>query len=449
MDPISTLALANTAIDTAKKITSGVNAGGVTFEKQGKYQAADVANLILGTNFGKSNPGLAKTNGRITSLLTDFVIEPAILTTRAAKESSIYLPLLNLEVDIYASHWLQAFEVLKNFHGVNVNKALDLLSTKTSSLGETIGRKLAGAAGLGIAVVENYAGNNFITNAADTINKYTKLSLDPLQDLLINGKLKFTSDNANIEITLDAFPLPNQVPDEEYKNKPNAVVKDDYKKQLGYAALERKIQITYTISGKTTENNKKADTNVVTIPITIKGLIIESTIENIIRLLENTDYDKTFAGRRHEYKSGAISWKDFLFGGDLIKKDKQRILRDENELIKFLNEKERTSNANNYSKGFVAQSNMLVMSTSDIRHINSALLGDFFKEENVRQELLNRTKAINVAVIDEDYERVGIATADHRGLVLISFKQLQNYKPSSDTYENFIQSLLLNKPISF
>lgn len=88
-----------------------------------------ILNLIK--NSGKER--VLRSDGSITKFLSKFIVEPVIIISKDAKKTEVADKVIGLNADIFSSFYLQAFNVLSGIYDVNVNVAIDVLSSDTST----------------------------------------------------------------------------------------------------------------------------------------------------------------------------------------------------------------------------------------------------------------------------------------------------------------------------
>lgn len=356
------------------------------------------------------NVALAKTNGQITKLLSQYIVEPVIISTHSVRDADpdVFQRLTELNTDIFASFYLQAFRILCDQYGANLNSAVNLLSTDNS-------------------IVFSDVATEADTSYLDMIlndTKYVRISTEK-KDILDN----ILSDNRTQK--------DHKIGVDESLSK--------FEKSPLYSMLTRNIEVSVTVD----EKGKNARTLV--IPITIKAHIMLCGIDSLLNMLAPNKVDKSFSYRLDEYRAGAISLSELIFCGDLIKKYKDNKIRDKEGLLNVVNERSINASArviNNGIRGFEANYNMLMVTANEKVRLDKHVVGDIYKEKH-KQDLLNQAHAINISVVDEDYERVIMLTKDIRGSSNVGFKQLKKRKADSGNYDELIKALMVSKPMSF
>lgn len=353
---------------------------------------------------------LATTNGSITKLLSKYIVSPIIICTNTAQEIEIFDKVNELNCDVFASFYMQAFQILTNEYNLDSTMAVDLLSTDQISFGS------------------NYDKVIKVLNGEENSSYRT----------LMNNGLYLTTTVSKEE----------DDGDDEYKGTKLNNIKSSGEKDPTNIILQRNLTVTYHV-----KNAESKVEHTIVIPIIIKAHIIITSIESILNLLTPTSKNKSFWNRLDDYRAGSIGLKELIFCGDLIKEYKNVKRKDKDKLFNILHDRS-TLNAvnlltNSPTQGFGAKYNMLVITSDDKSRIDKYIGGDILKENN-KQKLLDDINGISVSILDPDYERLQMLISDIRGTTDIGFKTLAKRK-SKDSSElgDIFKSMMLNKPIGF
>lgn len=399
---------------------------------------------------------LITSNGSITKLLSNYIVEPVILATYDARESEVFDSVSNLNTDIFTSFYMQAFQVLTNQMDIDARTAVNLLSTDSSAfspkslleLGQYVqGKKaLAGVVGGAAAAVENY---NYLEILNNPKNKFLKVNFAS------EGPFDQNEEPAEVEIPL--YPDNIKRNDKIYQNKDLYEIE----KHPLYAVQTRNLNLEISIDYKSTamrqkyeEQGKEPPTQLKTIviPIIIKAHIIVLGVQDIINALKPNSRTKSLSYRIDEWRAGAISFKDLIFCSDLIRDYKDVKKKDRNSIVELINARNLNANLNTIygAKGFESNYNMIICTTNDKVKIDKAMNGDIFKE-GVKQKFLADMHAIGCTVLDEDYERLSILIKDIRSRSDVGYKAIQKRKPGSAEQDliKMTQALLMNKQLVF
>lgn len=355
---------------------------------------------------------LIKTDGSITKLLSKYIVEPILIVSKDTMHIEELDRMLETQVDIFSSYYMQAFQILSTTYGLSHGVVLDLLATDNGSLKRVLDR--------GLTVADKGLKNGFEDNT------------NYLDDLLATEEIKISTE-AGSERT-----MVNRV----------TAAKDT--EGTLRAMLTRSLEISIPIH--TTKMGKHGAETVVDhtlmIPITVKAHVIFTDVGQILNMLNPSATDKSFGYRLDEYKSGGISLADLVFATDIIKEYKKNKINDKDQLLNVINE--RTLSANSKAldhKGVVGYEkyyNMLVVSANDKIRLDKHVNGDFFKEK-YKQRLLEQARAMTVTIMDEDYERAVVLTKDIRGKSDISFKALSKRKDGKVDLNDMLKAMVSNK----
>ena len=197
---------------------------------------------------------------------------------------------------------------------------------------------------------------------------------------------------------------------------------------------------------------KNGESRTLIVPITIKTHVIVTQFDNILNMLKPNDRTKKFGYRLDEYKSGAISLRELIFCGDLIKSYKNNKLKDKDGLISIIKQREESANSKLISTremvGFEKYYNMLIV-TADEKILLSKHVGGDILNEKYKQELMTQAHALTLSVIDPDYERVYILTKDIRGRSDVTFKAIARKSNKESDATDIMKAILANRPPVF
>lgn len=370
----------------------------------------EIAKTVLGA--ATSNKlSLIRTDGSITRLLSNYIVEPVIIASNSTREYDVIEKILEANLDMFSSFYLQAFEILRNVYGLDTGIVVNSLGTDNST---------------------------FIKDTSVWAGKQSLESIKlPLDELLSFESLSLSIEDDN---------------DKGYKAKSaNTSTTKDFKEQATSTLLQRNIEVTMDVSGtiisKNEERNGKTFKHTVIIPITIKAHVLFVTIDNILTMLKPNANDKTFAYRFDEYRAGIIGLADLIFCNDIIKKYKENKLDDKAKLLDILNDRTLSANSKvtyNGMAGFEKYYNMLVVTDEDKvkldKHVNGNIVDPKYKEK-----LLEQAKAMTCTVIDSAYERIYILVKDIRGKTDISFKSISKRKESGADLSEIVRALMTNR----
>jgi len=429
-------------IATASVVTAIAN----LFSKS--YDKTDLAKGLK--DIYKENKGFVpmKTSGSITKLLSSFIVEPIAIVDSSLRTEEHIDKILELNADIFSGYFAQAFDVLVKVYGVDHRTVLDLLSTNKSALSGALSSESK------IASIDELLDDN-----TDILSIETKTLNDIEEEEEIKAKVRDkyneAADNRRKKAKEEEDDRRNKAKIDEEKRKTTQNIKEsNLKTQMDYltkpteliddknisSIVQKKINIEILLT-------RSGIAHTIVIPMLIKLDVRFVSPKHILDVVDSKGNDKKFSYRLDEYRAGAISLSDLVFGNDLIRKYKSNQLQDHNELLDIINAKVANANAKLVTRmgvGYEKYFNLLIVSTATKASMERAVKGKLIKTK-YKEKVLEQTNALMLTVVDEDYERVIIYTKDIDGVSDITFKSLA--KGSKDGGMNDIfKSLVGNRP---
>lgn len=447
----------------------------------GLYKNADSDNMEQFIKRCQQENIFLSYNGSIAKLVSKYIIEPVIICSDKLKTHELTDKINKLHTDIFASFYSQAFQILTSVHGMNANVALELLSTDTGSfISATASRVLNVLAqeehiggfhadlvsngkylniSFGLEADNGKKGNSPFDAVANTMSspEFAKAKQDIENEGMKtskgkNGEADKATNGSNGKVDnnttedKDKDGKKKKEDDEKTNNKVRAFresrinsVKDD--DNLAMSTIFKTFEITIT---QTTEDGKKLPTLV--IPITIKTYVIYTKVEQIVNMIEPQDMKKSFFYRLDEYKSGAIKFRDLIFAGDLVKSYKKNKLKDKDNLLQLMSNRNMTS-ANKAIKvgkeGFEKFYNMIVITADEVPLFKRSVGGDIEKP-NYKDKFLNMVRGLSFTIVDLDYERISVHIKDLTGKSDISFNGLKRKKDGDFQLTDFLKTMMNN-----
>jgi nitrogen regulatory protein PII-like uncharacterized protein len=199
------------------------------------------------------------------------------------------------------------------------------------------------------------------------------------------------------------------------------------------------VSITYRRPGS-------VEPQVIVIPVIIIPVIIFTDVKELIDSLVLEDKDASFRERLDQYRAGVISLKDLIFATDLVKKYKEKKLKNKNDVAKLIKEINSVNNITGLISGrmkFSTNFNMYIFDINEKPLIDDAIGGDVYKFK-YRRALADKLRAFSFTFVDNDKERIVYMLDDIMSPSVLTFKMLKNQKDAeiNDVFKN----LLLNKP---
>lgn len=415
-------------------------------------------------------------SGTLTGITKNLIVEPTIITTPNVRNSKVFDNLISLNINLFTSFYIQAFQILSDVLGQRPIEAIDILSTN----------KYTGAA------MERYTRNkvyDFLLNkeALDTpmclgdidftnpiflLNQEDRNELKTLLEYTVELDMNM---EANPPINIGAIvnaaarraqqarqsvqpqpPQPPQVNNNQNNNNGkgnnnngnnnnNTPVDrvtarsltrekitdriDMYRKQADamYESLNQVLVRSINVKARRAGSGGGASAgDEYIIPITIVGTIKVVPVEEIIVAISNYDYKKSFTYRYREWRSGGISLADLVFASDLIQEYKKNKLSKDSKLMSDIEMKKRASGIRQTVTGTVGAEvsyNMVQVTDYELEMIEKAY-NKKLDSYNNRNGFLKVLNAHNLSVVDDDAERVQIYIADIQGAMDIGFNKL-------------------------
>ena len=415
-------------------------------------------------------------SGTLTGITKNLIVEPTIITTPNVRNSKVFDNLVSLNINLFTSFYIQAFQILSDVLGQRPIEAIDILSTN----------KYTGAA------MERYTRNkvyDFLLNkeALDTpmclgdvdftnpiflLNQEDRNELKTLLEYTVELDMNM---EANPPINIGAIvnaaarraqqarqpvqpqpPQPPQVNNNQNNNNGkgnnnngnnnnNTPVDrvtarsltrekitdriDMYRKQADamYESLNQVLVRSINVKARRAGSGGGASAgDEYIIPITIVGTIKVVPVEEIIVAISNYDYKKSFTYRYREWRSGGISLADLVFASDLIQEYKKNKLSKDSKLMSDIETKKRASGIRQTVTGTIGAEvsyNMIQVTDYELEMIEKAYNKklDSYNNRNAFLKVLN---AHNLSVVDDDAERVQIFISDIQGSMDVGFNKL-------------------------
>ena len=265
---------------------------------------------------GQAGKILYSYDGSITKLLSDYIVEPTIVVSKELRDTEVLPKVIQAQVDVFASYYAQAFNVLSNVYEQDPLTSVKLLASSGKDTYSTL-KDMATDAVLKDLATESYTQDLLCVSMEDKDNK--KPSFPTIVNQTDKGGYLYALYTRQFEVSVNGH----------YKN----------------------------VEGK--DNNAK-----IIIPITIRANVIFTSYDNIENILGPNNDKKSFWYRWNEYLSGGISFMDLVTAGDLVREYKKNRLLDSENILQFINAKKDTAAAKglfNHSFGFEYLYNMYIL----------------------------------------------------------------------------------------
>jgi len=386
---------------------------------------------------------LYSTKGSMIKLLSTFIIEPTIVISRDLREEEVTEKLAEINLDIFASFYIQAFNVMTNVYGMSQHTAFDVLSSK----GGLPIRANGGKSAFEEMDMISFEDNDFLPisleqrgNRRRPVNKNANNKYQQAKNFMnkVNGRLN----------KLEKTPKENK---EMKLVSPSARINEG-KGVIVPTLMQKSIDITFTVNSEDKKSGKKFTRDII-VPVLIKATVIYSDFSNIETMVDTNGRDKKFSSRLDEYRAGMISLGDLIFADDLIKEYKNNKFKDKDDLIGYMESRATTANKKLLTKGaigFGKYYSILIINKRQLAIIENKLGGKIDKPR-YKEMLAEQTKSLLINVVDTDWERVTVYTKDLRGTSDLSFKVIKKRKGDGNSNElaEVFKAISSNKPPVF
>jgi len=339
-------------------------------------------------------------SGSLVKINSLFSVRPMIIINEELKyaDQTNMKNILDAQIKIFISNYVQAFLMLINIENKSAKNTLTILNTVSANT---------------LDMVES-----FVKKADAGFESYDYLldSLDSKGSLPISGY--------------------------EAKNKKSKSISTKYSLSK-VSKLEQTFIVSHDIEIVT--ESKKGEKRIITIPLVFYPRFMYTNSETLINSLLSENVDASFFSRYEGYRAGAINLSDLIFATDLIKKVRDKKIKNENDVAKLLKGIQLSSTIADIYKGtssFAKNYNMYILTTEDKVKIDTLLSGNVYAGS--KQELINAFYAFSVAYVDLLKEQLVITLDYIPGVSVINFKQLKTDKGDLDI-NNIFKSLLTNK----
>lgn len=341
--------------------------------------------------------------GDMTKLLSDFIIEPIIVISDNASRVEVVDKVAELNMNLFSSFFMQAFDTLHKIYGIDTKTAITLLSTDNGvkkmkgAMGRSLKGMLTGESANGDQITTELSlwDNNDINNADLTTEASKKRKVPTVVSTTTIGKSSYGSDDIAVSAIL-------------------------------HRDLEIKIDTVITNAAGEAVSSKFS------IPIIVRAMIYRVSLETI--LISLGDKRKNQKELRFlDWKAGLKSTSDLLFSSAAVKEYKAGRLKNPSEFQDLLKDRRASSvaKAATYGAyGFEKNYNCYIITEEDKKVLDSEIRGNLYNDKN-KTEVLEKLNGFTISVLDEDEERINVMTSSMRGVSGARFKDLSKSKQGS------------------
>lgn len=415
-------------------------------------------------------------SGTLTGITKNLIVEPTIITTPNVRNSKVFDNLVSLNINLFTSFYIQAFQILSDVLGQSPIDAIDVLSTNkyTGAAMERYTRDKVYDFLLNREALDtpmclgdiDFTNPIFLLNQEDrnelkTLLEYTvelDLNMEANPSMKNRGNQLYNNrvnTNQQINAAQQAQQAQQKAQQQQQggnkqnnnagnnnNNNNNTLDRvtarsltrdritdriDMHKKQADaiYESLNQVLVRSINVKARRTGKGGTADSEFI-IPITIVGTVKVVPVEEIIVAVSNYDYKKSFSYRYREWRSGGITLADLVFASDLIQEYKKNKLSKDSKLMSDIEMKKRASGIRQTVTGTVGAEvsyNMVQVTDYELEMIEKAY-NKKLDNYNNRNGFLKILNAHNLSVVDDDAERVQIYIADIQGAMDVGFNKL-------------------------
>ena len=341
-------------------------------------------------------------SGSLVKINSLFSVRPMIILNEELKyaDQTNMKNILDAQIKIFISNYVQAFLMLINIENKSAKNTLTILNTVSA-------------------------------NTLDMVESFVK---------------KADAGFESYDYLLDSLDSKGSLPIAGYEAKGKN--KKSKSTSTKYSLSEvNKLEQTFIVSHdiEIVTESKKGEKRIITIPLVFYPRFMYTNSETLINSLLSENVDASFFSRYEGYRAGAINLSDLIFATDLIKKVRDKKIKNENDVAKLLKGIQLSSTIADIYKGtssFAKNYNMYILTTEDKVKIDTLLSGNVYAGS--KQELINAFYAFSISYVDLLKEQL-VVTLDYiPGVSVINFKQLKTDKGDLDI-NNIFKSLLTNK----
>ncbi len=377
--------------------------------------------LIIDGNMFKSLTGVA----------SGLVVRPLVVVSDKLKymEQSKFKQVIEMDLKIFTAFYIQVFRLLAAVHGLQPTETIRIMNKGRVDLND----------------IDSFTG----------VRRYAKT-------ILANESMTFTydilSDNDNVEIPL--VPGFEAKKDGDKNNKKEELVKHFKMSEINDTPVNRleqmfvnsyDITIEFRYTGDSNGSDTEEKKGAVTIPVIVYPVIVFVEPESFIRSIIDEGLDDSLKSRWEQYKAGAITLADLIFAIDLIKKYKEKKIKNQNDIarmIKGVNKSTFVSKILTGEARFADKYNIYIFDRSDLRYMEEELRGKIidgrrYNEKN-KEILLSKMSAFSLTLVDNEQELVIVFIKDIPGMNVLPFDLLKKSGKNDDIADIF-KNLLMNK----
>jgi len=359
--------------------------------------------------------------GRLVKLNNAYLVRPRIVISDKLKYSdpSTIKSIIDTELKIFIANYVQAFKILTNVYGFEARTVLSVLNRTNPTGRATV--EFNGYESIDYAGEFMFKDEGFLTITAG-YEANTKITVE------LKAKNK---KDKNVKVGVGS-----KSTDDNIKLNQQFITTIDMAMEVTKKAGDRKDKDGNQVYGKST----------ITLPITIYPMISFTDSKTLLEdLFSDKSEEARFGNRRDEYKAGVISLGDLIFGTDLVKKYKEKRIKNENDVAKLIRGVNSSTTVKAMLTGensFARNYNIYILDTDDKIAIDNLVKGNIYKTK-YKNKALDAMHGFAITFVDMDKERLIQLLDNVEGHNVYSFKMLKKDK-DVDVNEIF-KNMLTNK----
>ena len=413
---------------------------------------------------------LKNNGGSMGKLLSRFIIEPTIFVTPDVKRNTHCYDLINKQLDIFTSYFVNSFQVLMNHYGLEHQTTLTAMGTGGGEMELALSIDKIALDTMNSALVKNLTTESFsdtLTNfyGSKTIASFEASgngsALKGFKGILKKIGANLQQQQKVLQVVKNNTKKSNNNNTSNNNNNNNSGNNSNNNREstkgskvdvlLGDRNFTPELEI-YTRYAKITTNviapsGVNKDNRVeLEIPIIIKANIVTIHPSEMVIALTPKIAGTDFFTRLEKLRSKQITLSEFLFASDLVKANKQNKLKDVNNMVGMLEKNLASAKAKVYltgQTGFEKYYNMFLMtedeavSVTEYTRVNPTdMIG--------KEKFLEALYGFSVMVYDTEWDKVSIAIKDVGG---VSTVDISKFKPKTknEDLSALLQSMIANQ----
>ena len=272
-----------------------------------------------------------------------------------------------------------------------------------------------------VCLAFSYFGDVGGVRIADTLGRFNpnRTSGSWMKDQLKTGM-------ESLDLTMAQEAYKHRLPTRQNKVA-YALEKEDVTMKLGKSDIEFNSSDNM-VAGKTYNVSIKQNKECVTVPIMVRLDIQPLSNKPLTFLLSGNGKEVTFSERYHDWRSGAIRFKDMIFLTDLIDDYKKALINDKtgvlSEIQRRANESKKASLVSG-KNSLATASNMAIIGPEVQEEVENAISMKI-SSSRARKMIFDKSYLLSLAVVDPETERVTFYFRDKEMGTDVSFKELKS-----------------------